>query len=226
MHNDDLITRTEEFVRKQMARADPAHDWWHVTRVRRLARRIAEEEPGPVNWLVVDLAALLHDVADWKLADGDLDAAPRAARAWLASQGADSALIEHVAEIVAGVSYRGIGLPTPMRTIEGAVVQDADRLDALGAIGIARAFAYGGARGLPLYDPAIPAVVHHTAEAYARGAGPTLNHFYEKLLHLSGRMQTETGRRLAAERHQVLEAFIERFLAEWEGRDLDEALRR
>ena len=225
MHDDDLITRTEGFVRERMAGADPAHDWWHVTRVRRLARQIAEVEPGPINGLVVDLAALLHDVADWKLG-GDLDAAPRAARAWLASQGAAPALIEHVAEIVAGVSYRGSGLPTPMRTIEGAVVQDADRLDALGAIGIARAFAYGGARGRPLYDPAIPPVASHSAEAYARGAGPTLNHFYEKLLHLSGRMQTETGRRLAAERHRMLEAFIERFLLEWAGRDAEEALRR
>ncbi len=223
MHNDDLIARTEAFVQDRLAGADPAHDWWHVIRVRRLARWIAEHEWATADLLVVDLAALLHDVADWKHHGGNLESGPAITRAWLESLGASTALIDHVAEIVAGVSYRGMGVPTPMRTIEGAAVQDADRLDALGAIGIARAFAYGGARGRALYDPAAPPVMHATAEAYASSTGPTINHFYEKLLALRDRMQTETGRRLAHQRHQFVEAFLARFLAEWEGRDLGAA---
>lgn len=220
MHDDEMITRTEAFVQERLAGADPSHDWWHVIRVRRLARWIAGNERKPVDLLVVDLAALLHDVADWKQRGGDLEAGPAVVRAWLSSLGASTALIDHVAEIVAGISYRGAGVPTPMRTIEGAAVQDADRLDALGAIGIARAFAFGGARGRALYDPAVPPVMHATAGAYISSAGPTINHFYEKLLALRDRMQTETGRRLAHERHRFVEEFLAQFLAEWEGSDV------
>ncbi len=167
---------------------------------------------------VVELAALLHDVADWKFAGGDHEAGPRQARAWLQSLGVPLATIDHVCEIVAGLSFKGAGVATTMRTIEGQCVQDADRLDALGAIGVARAFAYGGHKGQALYDPALPPTPHDSFEAYKRGSGSTINHFHEKLLLLAGRMNTAAGKRLACERHGFLERFLEQFLAEWEGR--------
>jgi uncharacterized protein len=126
--------------------------------------------------------------------------------------------VDHVAGIVAAISFKGAGVATPMTTTEGAVVQDADRLDALGAIGIARAFAYGGFRGRPLHDPEVPAEPHDSVAAYKRGTGPSLNHFSEKLLLLKDRMNTAAGRRLAADRHRYLEQFRDRFLAEWDGR--------
>jgi uncharacterized protein len=178
--------------------------------------RIAREEKADL--FVVELAALLHDVADWKFAGGDHDAGPRAAREWLMSQGVPSATIEHVADIIASLSFKGAGVETPMKTMEGQCVQDADRLDAIGAIGIARAFAYGGHKGRALYDPAMPPEPHASFEAYKKNAGPTINHFYEKLLLLKERMNTATGRRLAAERHVVLEEFLEEFFAEWAGK--------
>jgi uncharacterized protein len=139
------------------------------------------------------------------------------ARDWLASLEVEPSTIDHVTGIIADLSFKGAGVETPMNTIEGRCVQDADRLDALGAIGIARAFAYGGHKGRALYDPAIPPQPHATFEAYKKNTGPTLNHFYEKLLLLKDRMTTATGRRLAAHRHKYLEAFLDEFLSEWSG---------
>jgi uncharacterized protein len=166
---------------------------------------------------VVELAALLHDVHDWKFAGGDHEAGPRAARDWLLSLDVPPATIDHVCEIIAGLSFKGAGVATPMRTLAGQCVQDADRLDALGAIGIARTFAYGGHKGQPLHDPDTRPQMHASFDAYKRGGGSSLNHFYEKLLLLKDRMNTATGKRLAAERHAVMEQFLEQFLAEWEG---------
>ncbi|HEX5724776.1 MAG TPA: hypothetical protein VFX98_04880, partial [Longimicrobiaceae bacterium] len=142
-----------------------------------------------------------------------------AARAWLESAGAEEAVTAHVAAIVAGLSFKGAGVPTPMETPEGRVVQDADRLDALGAIGVARAFAYGGSRGRPLHDPAAAPELHDSFERYRAGAGPTTAHFHEKLLLLRDRMNTAAARRLAEGRHRFLERFLDRFLREWEGAD-------
>jgi uncharacterized protein len=192
------------------------HDWWHVDRVRRMALRLAAEEGA--DPLVVELAALLHDMADWKFAGGDASAGERFAREWLRSLDAPPELVDRVADIVARVSFKGSGVPTPMPTIEGAVVQDADRLDALGAIGIARVFAYGGHRGQPLHDPRIESAPHDSFEAYKRGGGSSVNHFHEKLLLLKDRLNTDAARAIAAERHGYMEAFLERFAEEWEGR--------
>src|SRR5205823_10874493 len=161
--------------------------------------------------------ALLHDVADWKFADGDHDAGSRAARAWLDSLNVPQPVIDHVASIIAGLSFKGAGVETPMSTIEGQCVQDADRLDALGAIGVARAFAYGGHKGRALYDPAVPPQRHASFEAYKKNSGPTINHFYEKLLLLKDRMNTATGKRIAARRHEFMERFLEQLFAEWNG---------
>ncbi len=209
-----VVERTAAHVRELMAGDASGHDWWHVERVRRLALRLAAEEGA--DPLVVELAALLHDVADWKIS-GDADAGARHAREWLGSLGVETALVQHVADIVAGISFKGAGVPTPMATVEGAVVQDADRLDALGAIGIARAFAYGGSRGRPLYEPGDDPRLHASFAEYRSAAGSTLNHFQEKLLLLRARMNTSAGRRLADERHRYMEEYVRRFLAEWEG---------
>jgi len=216
-----IVRQTEAFAREQLAAESGAtatgHDWWHTDRVRRTALRIAAGEGEGANPVVVELAALLHDVADWKFRGGDEAAGPREAAAWLRSLGLDAATTARVAAVIAEVSYKGAGVATPVSTPEAAAVQDADRLDALGAIGIGRAFAYGGAKGRPLHDPGIPPTLHASFGAYQVTTASTLNHFSEKLLLLKDRMQTATGRRLAEERHRYVEGFVARFLAEWAG---------
>lgn len=219
---DPVLQATEDLVRDRLGGDASGHDWFHIDRVRRLALRLAHEEAAAgatPNLRVIELAALLHDLEDWKFADGDETAAPRAASAWLTECGVDPETIAHVAEIVGTVSFKGAGVPTPMATIEGAIVQDADRLDAIGAIGIGRTFAYGGTRGHPMHDPTITPELHGTFAAYKASTGTTINHFPEKLLLLRDRMNTAAARRLAARRHDVMEAFLSQFLAEWDGRD-------
>lgn len=210
-----LIQQTADFIRQRLKDDASGHDWWHIDRVRRNAVLLAQAEGADAG--VCELAALLHDIADWKFHGGDEQAGPMAARAWLESQSADDRVIEQVCDIIAGVSYKGAGVATAMPTLEGRCVQDADRLDAIGAIGVARAFAFGGHFGRLMYDPDHPPELHASFEAYKTKSGPTINHFYEKLLLLKDRMQTETGRKLAEERHRFLETFLERFFAEWNG---------
>jgi uncharacterized protein len=210
------MEKTAEHVRALLADDATGHDWWHVHRVRQLALEIGRREGADL--FVVELTALLHDIADWKFHAGDETLGPRRAGQWLAGMGVDPTTTEHVCDIIAHISYKGAGVPTPMRSLEGRVVQDADRLDALGAIGIARTFAYGGHAGQPIHDPEVVAIEHATFAAYKQGGGTTINHFYEKLLLLKDRMNTQAGRQLAAERHTVMEEFLTRFLAEWEGR--------
>jgi len=215
MDERDIIQQTAEHVRALLSGEGTGHDWHHIERVRRAALAIGQGEGADL--FVVELAALLHDIADWKFAGGDHEAGPRQSRAWLQSLGVDARAIDHVCEIVAGLSFKGAGVKAAALTLEGQCVQDADRLDALGAIGIARAFAYGGHKGQPLYEPDAPPTPHDSFEAYQRGASSTINHFYEKLLLLRDRMNTAAGRRLAAERHRFLEAYLEQFYAEWNG---------
>lgn len=211
----DVIARTAEFIRHRLKDDASGHDWWHIDRVRRTAVFLAKTEGADVG--ICELAALLHDIADWKFHSGDDTAGPKAARDWLTGQSAEENLIDAVCEIIAGVSFKGAGVATAMPTLEGRCVQDADRLDAIGAIGIARAFAFGGHFGRSMYDPDHPPELHASFEAYKSKSGPTINHFYEKLLLLKDRMQTATGRKLAEERHQFLETFLRRFFAEWNG---------
>lgn len=217
MNEREIIKRTVEHVRTLLSGEGSGHDWFHIERVTRTALTIATEESA--DPFITELAALLHDVADWKFAGGDHEAGPRQARQWLESLGAAPSAIDHVCEIIAGLSFKGAGVETPMRTLEGQCVQDADRLDAIGAIGVARAFAYGGHKGRPLYDPAIPPQAHDSFEAYKKNTGPTINHFYEKLLLLPERMNTATGRRLADARVAFMQDFLRHFLAEWAGRE-------
>jgi uncharacterized protein len=213
--SSSLIERTAAHVRETLS-ADSAHDWSHVERVWENARAIAATEPG-ADREVVELAALLHDIADWKYHDGDLNAGPVATRAWLNQNGAAASLCDQVAEIVARVSFKGAGVPDDMPTLEGQIVQDADRLDAIGAIGIARAFAFGGHRGRPIYDRDELAVHHDSAAAYFASTSSTVSHFHEKLLLLVDRMHTAGGRRLAEGRHAYMLGFLEQLSGELAG---------
>jgi uncharacterized protein len=215
IQNDDVIEKTALHVRAILAADSSGHDWWHIHRVWQAAMHIGERECADL--FVVQLAALLHDIADWKFHGGDESLGPRRAGKWLAGLQVDSATVDHVCEIIRQVSFKGAGVATPMRTLEGRVVQDADRLDAIGAIGVARAFAYGGHAGRAMYDPDIPPEPHASFAAYKTNSGPTINHFYEKLLLLKDRMHTPAGREMAAARHQFMEQFLDRFYAEWAG---------
>ena len=209
----DFIDRTANHVRTVLSGDGTGHDWWHVYRVWKMAQRIGRAEGADL--LVVKLAALLHDIADWKLHDGDSTLGPKIAREWLDSL--DAHISDHVCQIIANISFKGAKVEQPTLSLEGKVVQDADRLDAMGAIGIARAFAYGGAKGRAIYDPTVKPTEHRTVEAYLKG-GTSVNHFYEKLLLLlKDRMNTVTGRAMAEARHRFMEDYLRRFFEEWEG---------
>lgn len=211
----EIIDKTVKLVEEKLGGDSSGHDHFHILRVRNLAVRLAKEEGADAY--VVELAALLHDIADWKFHDGDLTAGPRVASEWLKSLGESDETITKVASIISEVSYKGAGTKTTPTSLEGKVVQDADRLDAIGAIGIARTFAYGGRFERVMYDPNEPPQMHKDFEAYKNSKGTTLNHFYEKILLLQDRLNTDSGRKLAAERHKYTEEFVERFLMEWEG---------
>ena len=215
---NDLITATAAHMEHLFAGEGSGHDWAHIRRVWLMARRLAVAQPG-ADTQVTELAALLHDIADWKFHDGDYEAGPRAAREWLLSQGTAEEVIQRVETVIREVSFKGLGVATPVSSLEAALVQDADRLDAIGAIGIARAFAYGGHKGRPLHDAAVPPVAHDSFASYQKNTAPTLNHFYEKLLHLKDRLNTEAARAVAVERHAFMEVYVARFLAEWDGVD-------
>lgn len=216
MNRKQIIRKTTEFTRETLSGDGSGHDWWHVYRVWKTALRIGRMEMADL--FVVELAALLHDIADWKFHDGDENAGPKAARAWLEKLAVEEEVIAHVCEIIAGISFKGAGVKTPMQTLEGRVVQDADRLDAIGAIGIARAFAYGGSKGRELHTPGEKPVLHPTFDAYKKSKGPTINHFYEKLLLLKDQMNTHAAGEMALERHHYMEQFLHRFFDEWEGK--------
>ncbi|HZB31614.1 MAG TPA: HD domain-containing protein [Streptosporangiaceae bacterium] len=219
MRREEVIERTVHYVRNELYAESSGHDWWHVDRVRRLAMTIAEREAADAY--VTELAALLHDISDYKLNGGDLERGPQIAFDWLRQLGETKECATAVSDIIANISFKGAGVACSMSTIEGMVVQDADRLDALGAIGVARAFAYGGFAGQPMHDPALRPRLHETLEDYLNRKGTTVNHFYEKLLLLKDRMNTETGRRIAERRHAVLAGFLQEFLDEWDGKDAE-----
>ena len=209
-----LVERVAEHIKAKFLAESSGHDWHHIHRVWKMARQIATQEGA--NQEVTELGALVHDIADWKFHDGDDTVGPTEAWHLLAQEGAQHKVIDQVVEIVQTISFKGAGVPTEMTTLEGKCVQDADRLDAIGAIGIARCFAYGGYAGRLIYDPDIPPVMHATAATYKAAKGTSLNHFYEKLFLLKDRMNTPTGRSLAEERHQVMQNFVSQFLAEWD----------
>ena len=217
MESREIIERTAAFVRERLGTDATGHDWHHVDRVRRTALMIGAAEGADLH--VVELAALLHDVADWKFHGGSDAEGPRVAREWLENQEVSAATVDQVVAIIGEVSFKGAGVKTEPTTLEGKVVQDADRLDALGAIGIARAFAYGGHKGQSLHDPAHAPTPHQSFEDYKKHSRSTINHFYEKLLLLKERLNTGTARRLAQSRHQFMEQFLAQFYREWDGED-------
>ena len=217
MDEKEVVTNTEAFVRKTLEGEGTGHDWWHIHRVRNTALELAREEQADL--FVVELAALLHDIADWKFHGGDDKIAAKKTREWLESQGVNQETIAHVCDIVDNISFKGAGVGNKINTTEGKIVQDADRLDALGAIGIARAFAYGGSKSRPLYDPEQQATMHQSFDEYKKGASSTVHHFYEKLLLLKDRMNTEAGKKRAATRHAFIERYLQQFHAEWDGQD-------
>jgi uncharacterized protein len=212
-----LIESIREEMKSRFAGEGTGHDWAHMERVWRNAVVIAKAEGA--NAEVVALGALLHDIADHKFHNGSLSEGPRQAREAIMQRGGDPELADKVATIVAEVSFKGAGVPTPVSSLEAAVVQDADRLDAIGAIGVARAFAYGGSKGRALHSPGSKPLAHDDFQSYANDEGATINHFYEKLLLLQDRMHTATGKAMAAERHAFMEAFLAQFLKEWQGED-------
>jgi uncharacterized protein len=212
--HERLLVEAEAFARESLAHDSSGHDWSHVARVRRVAQVIAEAEGA--ERFICDLAALLHDVADYKIAGDEATGLARV-RGWLVAHGADPVTTERVMQIIATMSFAGGERPA-MTTLEGKIVQDADRLDAIGAVGVARAFAYGGAKGRAMYDPAQSPRERMSAEEYRAQPAPTINHFYEKLLLLKDRLNTSYARQMAERRHQFMLAFLDQFYAEWEGR--------
>lgn len=210
-----IVDATIFFVKKQLKGAEAGHDWFHIERVYRNALHIADQEN--CNREVVQLAALLHDIADSKFHGGDESIGPQTARTFLESQNVEAATINHVVKIIENISFKGGNTTRTFSSLELDIVQDADRLDAIGAIGIARTFNYGGFKNRPLYDPAIAPNMHMTKDEYKASQAPTLNHFYEKLLLLKDRMNTSTGKKLAEDRHRFMEVFLAQFYAEWEG---------
>lgn len=210
-----LIENTIDFVKKQLQNAEGGHDWFHIERVYKNALLIAQNEN--CNLTVVQLGALLHDIADSKFHDGDETVGPRTARAFLESQNAEEEIIVHVINIIENISFKGGNFEKKFNSIELEIVQDADRLDAIGAIGIARTFNYGGFKNRTLYDPEIQPKLNMDKDEYKKNESPTLNHFYEKLLLLKDKMNTQPGKKLAEERHKFMELFLEQFYAEWNG---------
>ena len=216
MNQQQIIQNTISFVKETLKNAEGGHDWFHIERVYNTAMRMAEGEA--VNPLIVALGALLHDIADAKFHEGDERMAPKMAREFLIGQGISEAIIQEVVYIIKHISYKNSLEDKPVTiSKEMAIIQDADRLDAMGAVGIARAFNYGGFKNRALYDPSIPPDLHMSKEAYKKSVSPTINHFYEKLLLLKDKMLTEKGRQLAAERHAFMELFLKQFYKEWKG---------
>ena len=218
MDQTTTINQTIEFVKSELKNAEGGHDWFHVERVLRNSILIAKDED--VNAFVVSLAALLHDIADPKFHDGDETIGPKKATKFLKNQKVDKETIDHIIKIIQHMSYKNSfekdGKVFSSKELE--VVQDADRLDAIGAIGIARCFNYGGFKNRALYDPNILPNLNMTKKEYKKSNAPTINHFYEKLLLLKDKMNTPTGKRLAANRHDYMEDFLKQFYGEWDGK--------
>ncbi len=215
MSQSSIISETIIFVREKLSDAEAGHDWFHIERVFKNAVKISENEN--CNELVVKLGALLHDIADSKFYNGDESVGPKTARNFLESIKCDEATINHVVQIIENISFKGGNFKSQFTSKELQIIQDADRLDAIGAIGIARTFNYGGFKNRQIYNPEIAPKLNMTKEEYKNSEAPTLNHFYEKLLLLKDKMNTDTGMKMAEQRHRFMEQFLSQFYSEWEG---------
>lgn len=215
MDSNKIIEQTKAFVKQKLANAEAGHDWFHIERVYKNALNISKD----INCdeVVVQLAALLHDIADSKFHDGDETIGPKTAESFLSEMNVDSDVVSHVVKIIENISFKGGNVIKTFSSTELDIVQDADRLDAIGAIGIARTFNYGGYKNRQIYNPETPIVLNMDKETYKNSTAPTINHFYEKLLLLSNQMKTSEGKKIAQERHQFMESFLEQFYDEWNG---------
>ena len=218
MDKEKIITATIAFVKKELKNAEGGHDWFHIERVFKNSLLISKDEK--VDVFVVSLAALLHDIADPKFYNGDETVGPKVATQFLNEQKVHATIIEHVVRIIKNISFKNSfdTASENFTSIELEVVQDADRLDAIGAIGIARCFNYGGFKNRALYDPEIIPDLKMTKEAYKKSTAPTINHFYEKLLLLKEQMNTASGKKIANNRHQFMELYLQQFYDEWNGK--------
>ena len=210
-----IIQKTIDFVKETLADAEGGHDWWHIYRVWNLSKQIAKTEN--VDLFVVELGALLHDIADSKFHNGDEIVGPLKAREFLNSLNVEEKIIIHIENIISNISFKGGNQAQKFKSPELDVIQDADRLDAMGAIGIARTFNYGGFKNREIYNPEIKANLNMTKEEYKNSTAPTLNHFYEKLLLLKDRMNTETGKIMSEHRHEFMKQYLDEFDKEWSG---------
>ena len=215
MEQETVIQKTIDFVKEVLSDAEGGHDWWHIYRVWKLSKHIAQTEN--VNMFIVELGALLHDIADFKFYEGDEEIGPRKAREFLSSLNIQEDVIIHIENIISNISFKGGKHTQKFKSPELDVVQDADRLDAMGAIGVARTFNYSGHKGREIYNPEIKPNLNMTKEEYKNSNAPTLNHFYEKLLLLKDRMNTNTGKSMAENRHKYMEQFLDEFHKEWNG---------
>lgn len=217
MNKAQIIANTEAFVKETLKNAEGGHDWFHILRVWNNAKLIAKTEN--VNTFIVELGALLHDIADSKFHNGDETVGPKIARKFLKNEGVSEEIIIHIENIIKFISFKqSLTSEEKFTTPELNVIQDADRLDAIGAIGIARCFNYGGFKNRPLYNPEITPNLNMSKEEYKKSEAPTINHFYEKLLLLKDRMNTSTGKQIAEERHVYMETFLQQFYDEWNGK--------
>lgn len=211
-----LVDKTVLFVKEKLENAEGGHDWFHIERVYKNAIKIAEEE-GNCNLEIVKLGALLHDIADSKFHNGDETVGPNVAKEFLEKENVSQETIEHVIAIIENISFKGGNFNQKFTSNELDIIQDADRLDAIGAIGIARTFNYGGFKNRSIYNPNIAPKLNQTKEEYKKSDAPTINHFYEKLLLLKDKMNTQAGKNLAESRHKFMEQFLAQFYSEWEG---------
>lgn len=208
-----IVDQIIQQIKPQFEDDSSGHDFFHIMRVVNMARYLQSKEGGDLE--IIELAALLHDISDHKFNGGKLDEGGNVAKRILEKLSYPSERIEQIKYIIDNVSYKGAETPAVMESLEGKIVQDADRLDAIGAIGIGRTFAYGGHKGQPMYDPTIKATMHQNFEEYANSKSNTINHFYEKLLLLTDRLNTNTAKEIGQKRHQIMVQFIDDFLGEW-----------
>lgn len=221
MDKNKILENLSAEVKEKMSSDGSGHDWWHVYRVWKMATHLAKDEKADL--FVVELGALLHDIADYKFHGGDYSVGPRVAREMMERIKVAEDTIDKVCEIVENISFKGGVKKETMKTLEGKIVQDADRLDAIGAIGIGRVFAFGGSKNRPMHDPAIKPQAYKSKEeyiaAFRRNEGSSISHFYEKLLLLKDRMNTKAAKQIAQSRHEFMEEFLKRFYSEWEGKE-------
>lgn len=213
MSRKQIIDKTIEFVKNKLEGDSSGHDWWHIYRVWNMSKKLHEKEGGDL--FIIELAALLHDVADWKFYKNESEGL-KVISDWLIKLKLSNDLTDKIIHVIKNVSFKGAGVKDKMNTIEGKIVQDADRLDAIGAVGIARTFAFGGKFGNEMHNPGKNIKLHNSFEEYKNSNGTTINHFYEKLLLLKNRMNTRTAREIAEDRHHFMEVFLKQFYDEWE----------